>query len=437
MIIQCKCIKGHQIKLSELSQMLNAETYITTQKGIGGKIRKNYEDFYVEEIPESTPSGNGPNLWIFIEKMGRNTLDVVLDIAREYKISRKRMGFAGMKDKAAVTRQWLCISNMEAEKLKGLEEKLYQVKVLKIVQNEKKLRIGQLIGNKFKILVRNTENPENDTIMAQDILDNLKEVGVPNYYGWQRFGQKRPNTHVVGKYLIRNDLKGAVDSYIGNPYPEEKEHIRQARQLYEDGHYLESYQSMPYGLRYEKMMLRELMKEYKKKDQLDDQSYIKALKSIPKPLSRMFVHAYQSYLFNKAVSERVKLGINRYIKGDIIIDNQEHLIHEFDSGDIQDQIKNFHAHPTAPLYGSKVPLAQGKVGESERTILDEESLKLEEFKVPKMPKLGSHGLRRAIRFKVWDTLAENTDDGILLSFSIPKGCYATSVLREVMKMDVY
>ncbi len=417
--------------------MLNAETFLTSQKGIGGDIRNKYEDFYVEEIPETLPSGTGPNAWILIEKIGRNTLEIVLDIARELKISRKRMGFAGMKDKAAITRQWICVSNMEIENLKELEEKLYKVKILKISQNQKKLRIGQLIGNKFKIIVRNTPKPDQDVLVAQEILDNLSKTGVPNYYGWQRFGNKRPNTHIVGKYLVQNDLKGAVDSYIGNPYPKEQEHIQNARKLYDEGEYLEAYESMPAGMRYEKMMLKELMREFKKKQKLDDNSYIKALKSLPKPLSRMFVHAYQSYLFNKAVSERSKLGIDRYVEGDIIIDNEEHLIHEFEAEEIKERIKNFQAHSTAPLYGSKVPLAHKKIGEMEQQILEGEHLKLEDFTVPKMPKLGSHGLRRAIRFKVWDTTAEQTDEGIMLGFSIPKGCYATAVLREVMKTEVY
>ena len=417
--------------------MLNAETYITPQEGIGGEIRKKYDDFYVEEIPESKPTGTGPNTWIFIEKIGRNTLDVVLDIAREYKLSRKRMGFAGMKDKAAVTRQWICVSNMEPENLQELEEKLYNVKILEITRNEKKLRIGQLLGNKFKILIRNTPDPEKDAITTQEILTKLTETGVPNYYGWQRFGKKRPNTHVVGKFLVQNDLKGAVDSYIGNPYPEESEHIQNARQLYDEGKYLEAYESMPAGMRYEKMMLRELMREYKKKQKLDDNSYMKALRSLPKPLSRMFVHSYQSYLFNWVVSERAKLGVDKYVEGDILIDNDEHLIHEFNPEDVQEQIKDFQAHPTAPLYGTKVPLAEGEIGEIERRVLAEEDLKLEDFTVPKMPKLGSHGLRRAVRFKVWDTTAECTDEGVLLGFSIPKGCYATAVLREVMKKDVY
>jgi tRNA pseudouridine13 synthase len=420
--------------------MLNAETYITTQKGISGKIRTKYEDFYVEEIPESEPSGEGTNTWFFIEKIGRETLDVVLDIAQELHIDRKRMGFAGMKDKRAVTRQWICVVNGDPEKIKELEEKLYKVKILKIKQNEKKLRIGQLIGNKFRLLIRETENPEEDVKIANEVLEELTKKGVPNYFGWQRFGKNRPNTHVVGKIMLENDLKKVVDAYIGNPYPEEPEHIKEVRQMYEDGNLQVALESMPRGMRYEKIMLKTLLKEMKKKDvdnidSLDEKSYKRAIESLPKPLKRMFVHAYQSYLFNAAVSERSKLGIDKYVEGDIIIDNEEHLVHEF-GDEIDGRIKNFEVHPTSPLFGSKVPLAGGKLGEMEQKILDDEGVTLEDFKVPKMPKLGSHGLRRAMRFKIWDASARATDEGVLVEFSIPKGCYATAVLREIMKNEV-
>jgi len=420
--------------------MLNAETYITRQKGIGGKIRTRYEDFYVEEIPESEPSGTGPNTWFFIEKIGRDTLDVVLDVASELHIDRKRMGFAGMKDKRAVTRQWLCVANSEVEEIEKLEDKLYKVEILKIMQNEKKLRIGQLIGNKFRLLIRDTDDPQRGSKVANEILDELLERGVPNYYGWQRFGKKRSNTHLIGKALLENDLKKAVDSYIGNPYEEEPEYIKEARTLYDEGEWEESLEAMPRGMRYEKMMLKTLLKEMKKKNvediaSLEEHSYRRAISSLPKPLRRMFVHAYQSFLFNKAVSERAKLGIDKYVEGDIIVDNEEHLVHEI-SDDIDERIKNFEVHPTAPLFGSKVPLADGKLGEMEQKVLDEEGVTLEEFKVPKMPKLGSHGLRRAVRFKIWDVSAKATDEGVMVEFSIPKGCYATAVLREIMKNEV-
>jgi tRNA pseudouridine13 synthase len=417
--------------------MLNAETYITSQKGIGGEIRTINEDFYVEEIPETPPSGEGPNTWIWIEKNSRTTLDVVLDIARELKINRKQMGFAGMKDKRAITRQWICISNKTPEELQGLEDKLHHVKIINIVPNQKKLRMGQLIGNKFRLMVRDVGDTEPAAQEATKILNELEKRGVPNYYGFQRFGKDRPNTHLVGKALIKGGVKDAVDRYIGHPYDTEPRHIQEARRFYDQGELEESLESMPSGMRYEKMMLRTLIKEKNKRGELVENSYIRALRSLPKPLSRMFVHAYQSYLFNRAVSERSKLGIDQYVEGDILIDNEEHLIHEFSREEINQEIKNFQAHPSAPLYGSKVPLAGGKLGEMEQKILDEENLKLDDFEVPQMPKLGSHGIRRAMRFRIWDVAAEATEEGVLLSFSIPKGCYATSVLREVMKKDVY
>jgi tRNA pseudouridine13 synthase len=415
--------------------MLNAETYITHTKGIGGKIRTQYEDFYVEEIPETIPSGEGPNTWIWIEKTGRNTLDVVLDMARDLHLSRKRMGFAGMKDKKAVTRQWLCISNFEPEQIEEIKDQFHNVEMLKITRNQKKLRIGQLIGNKFRLLIRDVENPDYAAEEALEVLKILETVGTPNYYGWQRFGKPRSNTHLVGKALVENDLEKTVGAYIGNPHPEEAEWIKEAREAYDQGELEKSYELMPTGMRYERMMLRELLKEQKKKEVLDDKSYRRAILSLPKPLSRMFVHAYQSYLFNKAVSERVKMGINQFIDGDIVIDPEEHLIHDTAPEKLQEMIENFQAHPTAPLYGSKVPLAGGKVGEMEKRVMEQEKVFLEDFKCPKMPKLGSHGLRRAIRFKIWDVSAIATEEGVLTEFSIPKGCYATAVLREIMKNE--
>jgi len=415
--------------------MLNAETYITSTPGIGGKIRTKYEDFYVEEIPETIPSGEGPNTWIWIEKTGRNTLDVVLDMARDLHLDRKRMGFAGMKDKKAVTRQWLCISNFEPQKIEEIKDQFHNVEMLEITRNQKKLRIGQLIGNKFRLLIREVEDPQAGAEEAREVLKTLEEVGTPNYYGWQRFGKPRSNTHLVGKALVENDLAKTVGAYIGNPYPDEPEWIRVAREAYDEGNLEEAYELMPTGMRYERMMLRALMKEQKKKEALDDDSYRKALYSLPKPLSRMFVHAYQSFLFNKAVSERVAMGINKFLEGDIVIDNEEHLIHDASPEELQEMMDNFQAHPTAPLYGSKVPLAGGKIGEMEVDVIAQENVSLDDFQCPKMPRLGSHGLRRAIRFKIWDVSATATPEGVLAEFSIPKGCYATAVLREIMKSE--
>ena len=419
--------------------MLNANTYVTKEEGIGGTIRNQYEDFYVEEIPDLIPTGEGPNVWIWIEKIGRTTLDVVLDIARDLHIDRKRMGFAGMKDKKARTRQWICISNMDSdeqfEQVKALSGQIYKTDFLKVIRGRKKLRMGQLKGNKFRILIRDIDDVEKSAEIASGILKQLEVTGVPNYFGWQRFGKPRTNTHLVGEALVENDLKKAVGRYIGNPTEEEHEENQKARKAYDDEDLEKSLELMGKGMRYEKMMIRELIKD-SKKGELTDKSYKNALHALPKPLQRMFVHAYQSFLFNAAVSKRVEMGINKYIEGDIIINNEERIVRDKTPEEYQELIDTFQVNPTSPLYGTKVPFAGGKVGEMEKSILDNYGLSKEDFEVPKMPRLGSHGLRRSMRFQVWDTSAIATDEGVLTEFSINKGSYATAVLREVMKKDV-
>ena len=419
--------------------MLNANSYVTTQEGIGGTIRNQYEDFYVEEIPEVIPEGEGPNVYVWIEKLGRTTLDVVLDIARDLHISRKRMGFAGMKDKKALTRQWICIANMDSEEqlnqVKALDGTIYKTDFLKVVRGRKKLRMGQLKGNRFRILIRDLDDIEKSADVAEEVLGQLEVTGVPNYFGWQRFGKPRTNTHLVGRALVENDLKKAVGTYIGNPSEDESEENQLARKAYDEGNLEESLNLMGKGMRYEKMMIKELIRD-SKKGELTDKSYMNALHALPKPLQRMFVHAYQSYLFNEAVSNRVEMGINKYVEGDIIIDMEEHIVRDKTPDEFQELIDNFQANPTCPLYGTKVPYAGGKVGEMEENVLKKYDLEKSDFEVPKMPRLGSHGLRRSMRFQVWDTSAVATDDGVLCEFSINKGSYATAVLREIMKKDV-
>lgn len=419
--------------------MLNANAYVTDEKGIGGTIRNRYEDFYVEEIPEVIPTGEGPNVYIWIEKLGRTTLDVVLDIARDLHIDRKRMGFAGMKDKKALTRQWICIANMDSQEqfqqVKDLEGTIYKTEFLKVVRGRKKLRMGQLKGNKFRILIKDLDDVEESAEIANNVLKQLEVTGVPNYFGWQRFGKPRTNTHLVGEALIHNDLAEAVRRYIGNPSDEESEENQLARQAYDDGNLEESLNLMGKGMRYEKMMIRELIRD-SKKGELTDKSYMNALHALPKPLQRMFVHAYQSYLFNEAVSNRVDMGINKYIEGDIVIDPEEHIVRDKTPEEFQELIDNFKANPTCPLYGTKVPYAGGEVGKMEEEVLNKYDLTKQDFEVPKMPRLGSHGLRRSMRFQVWDASAVAQDDGVLCEFSINKGSYATAVLREIMKIDV-
>ena len=184
-------------------------------------------------------------------------MDVALDIARDLHISRKRMGFAGMKDKKALTRQWICIANMDSEEqFKQVENlDIYKTDFLKIVRGRKKLRMGQLKGNKFKILVRDLDDIEKSADVANEVLKELESTGVPNYFGWQRFGKPRTITHLVGEALVENNLEKAVGIYIGNPQDDESSENQKARQAFDDGNLEESLKLMGKGMRYEKMMI--------------------------------------------------------------------------------------------------------------------------------------------------------------------------------------
>ena len=328
--------------------------------------------------------------------------------------------------------------------------------------------MGQLVGNKFRILVKDIDGMDSEdeeerksaiedaAKRADAILKTLEKTGVPNYFGWQRFGKPRTNTHLVGEALIQNDLKEAVRRYIGNPCEEESEDSQKARQAYDDGNLEEALELMHPGMRYEKMMVKVLIKEEKRairkiaekegidiedvdksKIELSDKAYKNAIHALPKPLQRMFVHAYQSFLFNAAVSERVAMGMDKYIEGDIVIDKEERIVRDKTNEEFQEMVSSFEINQTCPLYGTKVPFAGGEVGKMEEEILNGYGLTREDFEVPKMPRLGSHGLRRAMRFQVWDASAKATEDGVMCEFSIDKGSYATAVLREVMKKDVY
>ena len=301
--------------------------------------------------------------------------------------------------------------------------------------------MGQLVGNKFRILVKDIDGMDSEdeeerksaiedaAKRADAILKTLEKTGVPNYFGWQRFGKPRTNTHLVGEALIQNDLKEAVRRYIGNPCEEESEDSQKARQAYDEGNLEEALELMHPGMRYEKMMVKVLIKEEKRairkiaekegidiedvdksKIELSDKAYKNAIHALPKPLQRMFVHAYQSFLFNAAV----------------VIDKEERIVRDKTNEEFQEMVSSFEINQTCPLYGTKVPFAGGEVGKMEEEILNGYGLTREDFEVPKMPRLGSHGLRRAMRFQVWDASAKATEDGVMCEFSIDKGSYATA-----------
>jgi tRNA pseudouridine13 synthase len=166
--------------------------------GSGGTVRAAPEDFRVDEVPAYLPSGSGPHLYVRIEKRGRTTRDAVRALARALGVPERDAGFAGMKDRDAVTTQWLSFPVARDPDLATLPLP-DGVAVLEASRHANKLRTGHVRANVFSILVRG-----GDAAPARAAADALAARGLANFFGPQRFGTDGRNA-AVGRALLRGE----------------------------------------------------------------------------------------------------------------------------------------------------------------------------------------------------------------------------------------
>jgi tRNA pseudouridine13 synthase len=165
--------------------------------GSGGTLRRTPEDFRVDEVPAYLPSGAGPHLYVRVEKRGRTTRDVLRDLAARLGVPERDAGYAGLKDKDAVTTQWLSFPAARDPDPGTLAAA--GVRVLEVSRHANKLRPGHLRANRFEIAVRG-----GDLGRARACAAALAERGLPNFFGPQRFGAEGRNAE-VGRALLRGE----------------------------------------------------------------------------------------------------------------------------------------------------------------------------------------------------------------------------------------
>ena len=154
-----------------------------------GVIKQETADFYVEELMNPNLAGDGEHVWLWIEKDGQNTEYVAKQIARYANVRVMDVGFSGMKDRWAVTRQWFSVYLGAQVEPDWNTLELEGVRILTAARHSKKLRRGEHHGNSFVIVVRALEDYDE----LESNLTSLKELGFPNYFGLQRFGMKGAN----------------------------------------------------------------------------------------------------------------------------------------------------------------------------------------------------------------------------------------------------
>jgi tRNA pseudouridine13 synthase len=424
-----------------IEQSVGITTYLTPYPGIHGTLRTIPEDFFVQELPTIPhPDEKGKHTIAWVQSTNWDTHLLVKKISRRLEISSKRIGFAGTKDKRAVSTQLMSFYNISKEQLTTLTIK--DVTITPLHTTKKPINLGQLQGNQFKIIIRTIDQKNTNTHLSQYIDYFTKNPGFPNYFGIQRFGGIRPITHLVGKHIIHGEFEKAVMIYLAQNYPEESPDIAEKRQQLAKTHdFTEALKTFPIHLRFERAMLSAL--------QQHPDNFQNALLALPKKLLLMFINAYQSYLFNKILSKRLQnhLPLNHALPGDIIISdkntgekNQYITTTTANIEKVNQQIQKNHAVVSGILLGHTPVYASGEMGEIEHNVIEEEHLDPRLFFIPEIPFLSSSGIRRGIYAPVNNLNTSLTQDSITpkknaleLSFDLQKGCYATSFLREWMK----
>lgn len=399
--------------------------FLTTDiEGIGGQIKTVPEDFFVEEIPLYAASGEGTHIYAFIEKRNMTTAIAIDELAKYLGVRRLDIGYAGRKDARAVTRQWVSIEHVEPDKVAAFKTK--SLRVLEVRRHVNKLKIGHLAGNRFIIKIRNMTVPlETAAQRAKEILDILTVRGVPNYFGPQRFGY-RLDSHLLGHAAIKGDVERFYDLLLGTPQLDTDPTLIKARQLYCQGDYKAAYDTWPGIFRDHKNALKDIMKDGDKQ---------RAFNEFDPHLMKLFVASWQSELFNRVLAARMP-HIDKVFVGDMAYKHDNGACFRVeDAAAEQPRCDRFEISPTGPLLGHRMTELTDQAAQFEAPII--QAIQLNEQDLERLHKSGGRGGRRPLRFRPKNIDIQTGSDQhgpyLQLSFELPSGCYATTMLRELTK----
>ncbi|ABK99314.1 tRNA pseudouridine(13) synthase TruD [Pelobacter propionicus] len=398
---------------------MSEQRYLTAHlPGCGGVIKQSPDDFIVTEIPAYEPCGSGEHLYLTIEKRGLTTLEAIRLIARSLSLPEREIGYAGMKDSVGVTRQTISVPRIRPEEVAGLS--LKGVQLISALRHTNKLKLGHLKGNRFNLVVRSVN--EGALAAASAILKVLVERGVPNRFGYQRYGVQG-NSHLIGAAMLRGDWKGAVDLLMGDPQLLRDDQWRSAIQAYQRGDVAEALRLLPRHCDCERSVLQRLVSR--------PGAWEKAFGAVHPRLRKLYLSAYQSSLFDRVVEERLD-RIDRVMEGDLAwkhVNGACFLVE--DQEQEQPRAERFEISPSGPMFGTKMMQPQGEPRNMEERILAEEGLTLDSFGA--QSGVAMEGQRRALRVPLGNPSCSQEGSSLCLEFFLPKGSYATSVLREITK----
>lgn len=398
----------------------------TDETGVGGRIKVRPEDFIVEEIPLYEPSGEGEHLYLRIEKRSVAHGELMSRLRRTFGVSHTDIGYAGMKDKHAVTRQTVSIHLREDPPSIDIDHE--RINVLWAARHRNKIKRGHLRGNRFGIRIRDVDPLR--VVSAQRTLRQLERTGVPSYYGPQRFGYRR-NNHLMGVYLLRGEWSAALDELLGSRGSAFPEYQRERREAYDAGRY----ETLP-----EMWSTADRAELIASKALRGGATPHEAIRVIGGTTLDFFVSSTASAMFNRILDQRIDAGtVDQLALGDVAWKHDSRAAFlvtgsEIESGELPGRLERFEISPSGPLWGRGVLRAEGAVDELERAAVTEMGLDVDTITGSRNRPVGS---RRAFRVPIENTEIEGGHDEegtfIRVMFDLPRGMFATVVLQELMK----
>ncbi|HSA38229.1 MAG TPA: tRNA pseudouridine(13) synthase TruD [Methanoregula sp.] len=412
-----------------LERDLGIHWYASDARGIGGRLRTTAEDFLVEEIPLEKKQTDGPYLICRLTKKNWELQHAVKEIAKRLGISHRRIGWAGTKDRNAVTTQWISLYNVTPGQAAAVN--LKDITLEPLGRSNEGLSLGDLSGNRFNIVIRDTD--------PQDLAENVQSIsetvagGVPNYFGIQRFGAIRPVTHRVGEWILKGDYEQAVLTYVGMEFPREPETIRSIRAAFratrDPGPALHA---LPVQMNYERAMLHHLAER--------TGDYAGALQVLPPKLLSMFVSAFQSYLFNLALSLRLDDGYSlddpRPGDGLLFANGRMDTVTASNAASAKIHLKRGRCRIALFMPGKENLISGTRGRQVTEALLAKYRITPEDFeRASRFVRTSYEGAWRPVALRTEIQSAVEGENHLRLKFSLPPGHYATTVCREFMKAD--
>ena len=406
-----------------LDRCTGMEVYSTDIQGIDGSIKQTKDQFIVEEILDNlsldlTNNADEEHQYplYLLKKEGIDSFHAIWEVELTTGLKLKAVG---LKDAKAVTSQY--VSSLRKRKDAQARIITKQCAMDLVGYTSKPITKGKLIGNRFTITITGFTSGTVERSIREFEEINIKNR-IANFYGYQRFGSARAVTHLVGRELIKRNFRKAIELYLCYPGKYDSKEIMEMRDACKDvSNFQKILKILPLQMDLERILLLELA---------SSNEPIRALRKLPITVRRLFVHAYQSYLFNRVLSNAIKEGydIGSSKSGDVCFCFGRNTIPEIKRFDEDlDELQL----PAIPMVGYAFR-DDNRLSSLMKVIMEEENVSKNDFYVKELQEVSVEGGFRTASL-LCSQFSHTLGESLELRFILNKGCYATVLLREIMK----